>query len=150
MRAAGGLVLAAALLTGCGHDSSSAHVTGPPTSPAECHDLGTHRGDGFVLAGSDWSDETHGYHDAATIYACTSASGEGTVRFRASGHGITVSPPRRTLSTYPGGVVPFTVHVSSGASGSLVMLQEGPGGSSGGPGPTVVAEADGWHFAASE
>jgi hypothetical protein len=142
--------LAALLLAGCGPDSSSARASGPPTAPGDCHDLGTHRGDGFVLAGSDWSGETRGYHDAAMIYACTSASGEGTVRFRVTGDGITVSPSHRALSAYPGGVVPFTVHVSPGASGSLVMLQQGPGGSSGGPGPTVVTEADGWRFEPSE
>jgi hypothetical protein len=125
-------------------------VTGPPASPDDCSDLGTHRGDGFVLAGSDWSGETHPYDQGGTIYACTSASGEGTVRFRVTGDGIAVSPSRQALSAYPDGVVPFTVRVSSGASGSLAMQQEGHGGSSGGPGPTVVTDADGWHFASSE
>lgn len=146
MRAAGGLVLAAVLLAGC-HDSSSSHVTGPPTSPAECNDLGTHRGDGFVLAGSDWSDDLHDYDEPATVYACVLASNGGTVRFQVTGTGIAVTPARRQLTAYPSGIVPFEVRVSPGASGRLVMLQRGPGVSSGGPGPTVVAGTDGWHFA---
>src|SRR4051794_7670190 len=92
-----GALLAVLLLAGCGHDSSSAQAGGPPMGPADCNDLGTHRGDGFVVAGSDWSGETHGYTDAATVYACTLASGEGAVRFQVTGSGINVSPARRAL-----------------------------------------------------
>jgi hypothetical protein len=44
----------------------------------------------------------------------------------------------------------FAARVSPGASGSLMMLQEGPSGSSGEPGPAVVADAAWWHFADEE
>jgi hypothetical protein len=150
-RIAAALAAAAVALAGCGHDSSSTPSAGTPTEPTACNDLGTHRGDGFVLAGSHWTGETHAYDESATVYACVLASGEGTVRFQVSGNGIVVTPARRQMTAYPGGVVPFQVRVSPGASGRLVMLQQGPGrSSSGGPGPAVVGDSDGWHFASSD
>jgi hypothetical protein len=143
-------LVSAAVLSACHADPTSSPRTGPPASPSDCSDLGTHRVDGFVVAGSDWTEESHAYDEPATVYACVSASTEGTVRFQVTGTGIAVTPARRQLTAHPGGVVPFQVRVSPGASGRLVMLQRGPAVSSGGPGPTVVAEADGWHFASSD
>ena len=149
-RLAATVVLAAvgATVAGCGaRDSTAPHPT--PTAAADCNDLATHDGDGFVLAGSDWSGNTHAYAETATVYACVSASTGGTVGFRVTGAGITVSPARRPVSAYPSGVVPFRVRVSPGGSGSLTMTHQGPSGGSGGPGPEVVATADGWHFASA-
>jgi len=140
-----GLALALSL-TACSSSSSTPAPHPAPTAAAACDDLGTRRGDGFVVAGSDWSGETRAYDEAATVYACASAGSGGTVRFEVTGSGITVTPPRRPLSAYPTGVVPFRVRVSPGASGRLVMLQEGPGLASGGPGPAVIAASDGWRF----
>ncbi len=41
----------------------------------------------------------------------------------------------------------FRVRVRQGATGTLTMRQQSPGATSGGPGPTVLAETNRWHFA---
>lgn len=149
MRAAGGPVLAAVLLAGCGHDSSSSAARSPdgaPTAAADCNDLGTSRGDGFVLAGTDWSTEQHAYGESAVVYACVQPGTGGRVRLQASGAGITVTPGSRATASSSSGVLPFHVRVSRGASGALTMHQESSGATTGGPGPTVVTETDGWHL----
>ena len=142
-------------LAGCGHDpstsSSTARAPHPaPTAAGDCNDLGTQRGDGFVLAGTDWSNDVHAYDRPAVVYVCVQPGTGGRVGLETSGQGITITPRSRATSSSETGVLAFRVRVRQGATGTLTMHQESPGATSGGPGPTVVAETDGWHFASAE
>jgi hypothetical protein len=143
-----GALVAVLLLSGCGHASSE--TSGRPTAPGQCRDLGTHRRDGFVLAGTDWSAEQHTYAESAVVYACVQPGTGGRVHLEASGQGITITPRSRATDSSDNGVLAFRVRVSRGATGGLTMHQESPGAATGGPGPTVVAGADGWHFSSTE
>lgn len=148
------VTVALAALTGCGEDSppsTGSMSTAPtphaaPTAAADCNDLGAQRADGYVLAGTDWSNEMHTYAEPAVVYVCVAPGTSGRVSLETSGQGITVSPRSRPASSSKTGVLPFRVRVARGAEGTLAMRQKSPGASGGGPGPTVVAEADGWHF----
>ena len=72
-----------------------------PTAPEQCNDLATHRGDGFVLIGTDWSGEPHRYGDAATVYACVLPITGGEVQLIAAGTGVRVLPARQRVSGSP-------------------------------------------------
>ena len=90
---------ALALLTGCSAAAPAAHPE--PTAPEQCNDLATHRGDGFVLIGTDWSGEPHQYGDAATVYACVLPITGGEVQLIAAGTGERVHPARQRVSGSP-------------------------------------------------
>jgi hypothetical protein len=145
-------LVAVVVLAGCGDDASSSASPDPhavPTAAADCNDLGAHRGDGFVLAGTDWSAEPHDYGEAAVVHACVQPGIGGTVSLEVTGHGITVTPRSRAADSSASGVLAFRVRVTRGATGRLTMHQQSAGAETGGPGPEVVAGADGWHFTAA-
>lgn len=84
------------------------------------------------------------------VYVCVQPGTGGRVSLETSGQGITITPSSRATSASETGVLAFRVRVRQGATGTLTMRQQAPGATSGGPGPTVVAETDGWHFASAE
>ena len=155
LRSCTAVAVALVALAGCGNDSSSSSSTTraphtAPTAAGDCNDLGTQRRDGFVLAGTDWSSDVHAYDEPAVVYVCVQPGTGGRVRLETSGQGITITPGSRATSSSKTGVLAFRVRVRQGATGALTMRQESPGAASGGPGPTVVTETDGWHFASAE
>ena len=150
-----GVAVALVALAGCGNESSSTSSTTraphtAPTAAGDCNDLGAQRADGFVLAGTDWSNDVHAYDEPAVVYVCVQPGTGGRVSLETSGQGITITPRSRAASSSETGVLAFRVRVRQGATGTLSMRQESPGAMRGGPGPTVVAETDGWHFASAE
>jgi hypothetical protein len=142
-------VAAACALTSCtsAGDERPPHPT--PTAAAACNDLPEHRDDGFVLAGTDWSSQSHAYAGEATVYACVPPQPGGTVRLRAEGTGIQVSPAVAPVDPEGTGVIPFRVRVSPGTSGRLSMAWRFDGGGAGAPGPSVVSSRSTWHFEAA-
>jgi hypothetical protein len=147
-RASGALVALPLLLSACGHDATAPHAA--PATAGDCNDLGSHRDDGFVLAGTDWSTENRAYAESAVVYACVDPGMGGTVRLQPSGPGITVRPRSRRTASAEVGVLAFRVRTRPGATGALTMSQESDGGTTGAQGPTVVTDADGWHFASTD
>ena len=138
-------------VAGCSDASSPATAPPPhpaPTDFARCNGLAPHRGDGFVVAGSDWSGERHAYGGEATMYACVYPPTGGVVTLVVSGHAIHVQPLRQEVSAFPSGVVPFRVRVDPGGSGHIDVRQDtaGGGGYSGARGPAIDARDDGWRF----
>ena len=152
LRGCTAVAVAVVSLAGCGHDpspsSSTARTPHPaPTAAGDCNDLGTQRADGFVVAGADWSNDLHAYDEPAVVYVCVQPGTGGRVSLETSGRGITITPHSRATSSSETGVLAFRVRVRQGATGTLTMRQQSPGATSGGPGPTVLTETDGWHFA---
>ena len=101
---------------------------------------------------STWTGEKHKYGEPVNVYVCVSPEGGGTVEVSPVPTGVTVTPTRAAMSPSGSGVVPFTVVVQRGASGRLTMRQMvGPSTKPHAtmPGPTIVTEQDGWHFAPS-
>lgn len=142
-------------LAGCGNDSSASSSTTraphpAPTAAGDCNDLGAQREDGFVLARTDWQNDLHAYDEPAVVYVCVQPGAGGRVSLETSGQGITITPRSRATSSSETGVLAFRVRVRKDATGTLSMRQESPGAMTGGPGPTVVAETDRWHFASAE
>lgn len=142
-------VVTAVPVAGCSDASSRAE--GPPPHPAptdfaDCNDLAPHRDDGFVVAGSDWSGESHAYGEEETVYACLDPGMGGVVSLVVSGQAIHVRPVRQRIRAFPNGVVPFRVEVDPGGTGSIGVRQVAAASGSGGPGPTVAAGDDGWRF----
>src|SRR4051812_16192853 len=101
-------------VAGCSNPSPPASAPPPhpaPTDFSSCNDLSPHRGDGFVVAGSDWSSERHAYGGEATMYACVYLPTGGVVTLVVSGQAIHVQPLRQEVVAFPSGVVPFRVRV---------------------------------------
>jgi hypothetical protein len=121
-----------------------------PTRAGDCADLPALHGDPGILLGTDWSGEHHDYADTVVVRACVTASLGGTVSLAVDGTGIEVLPRVAPVDPSGGGIVPFRVTVSAGATGRLRVRQEGGGGGGDLPGPVVAADAGGWHFVSHE
>jgi hypothetical protein len=144
--------MAAALLawplTGCSGGGTDAHAPHPsPSNAGACNDLPLIGPDGGIVLGTDWSDEQHAYDDPVVLRACATAGAGGRIRVVASGPGITVRPAAVRVDPSGNGVVPFRVTVAAGAAGGLRVQQDGGGVGGDAPGPDIVADGDGWHFA---
>ena len=107
-------------------------------------------GDGYVVAGTDWSSEEHGFTDRVVVYACVYAELGGRVRLTAEGSGIEVSPAVARVDRHGTGIIPFRVRVSPGALGRLWMSSRSGGANSDSGGPEVVVTNSGWRFAAQD
>jgi len=145
-----GALVGILLLTGCAPTLTAEHAA--PARAGDCNDLPGVNGDPGVLAGFDWTGEKHKYGEPVNVYVCVSPEGGGTVEVSPVPTGVTVTPTRAAMSPSGSGVVPFTVVVQRGASGRLTMRQMvGPSTKPHAtmPGPTIVTEQDGWHFAPS-
>lgn len=137
-------------IAGC--SNASPRASGPPPHPAptdfaSCNDLPSHRDDGYVVAGSDWSGESHAYAEEATVYACVYPPTGGVVRLVVSGRAIHVRPVQQRVGAFPNGVVPFRVTADPGGSGHIAVRQDAAGGGySGGPGPAIVTRPYSWRL----
>jgi len=140
----------AATGTGCTEEPVKAWPPGPhgaPTQAADCADLPHLDGDPGIVLGSDWTGERHDFTDSVVIFACVTASFGGRVSLAANGTGIQVRPRFAVVDPSGNGIIAFRVTVSKHAAGGLRVQQDGAGGGGDLPGPAVIADADGWHFA---
>jgi len=141
------------MCAGCGSDASKGFPPGPhaaPTRPGDCDDLPALHGDPGILLGTDWSGEHHHYGDTVVVFACVAVPPGGLVSLVADGTGVQVWPRVVAVEPSGSGVIPFSVTVSSGASGAVRVQQTSGAGGGDLQGPVVAADGDGWHLVPHE
>ena len=104
-----------------------------------------------MVSGFDWSREKHAFSDAVTIYACVDPKGGGELALEALPAGVSVDPSVRSIAPAGNGVLAFRIRVQSGATGTFHLLRHIDGETIGpqSKGPTIVSDANGWHFVSS-